>query len=277
MRMEIPASQCLKSHPIRLRRAMLGLMMITLLVVGHAVGQPGEMAQATEVIGDDERDMFVGSGSLLLPPGISETGRNTAATCPGCRWRAVQTCDPSTPTACRGAARLCPHDALWLKIYLARPGEDWQVVGSDCFTAGGPVTRERAELELRQRVEESVPALRPTIRPPGGILVHLPVHVDSGQPPGSHHWEWEIVGLSIQTEAMPAWWWRSGATDLGPTSSPSTSFVYRMSGAESIEIATTWAARYWVSGIGPLSVAGQVRQASSIDITVGEGRAVLVR
>jgi hypothetical protein len=260
-----------------LRRALAAVLALFLVVGGQVAMEQGRFAAATEVIGDDERDLFVGSGSLLLPPGISYTGRSAAASCPGCRWRAVQTCDPTTPTACRGVARLCPHDALWLKIYMAWPGGDWQTIGSDCFTSAGPVSRERAEHEFRQRVVESVPELRPTMRPPEGILVHLPVHVDSGQQAGPHRWNWQIVGLTIQVEAVPTWWWRSGAIDLGPKSVPQASFVYRSSGRWLLEVATTWAARYWVDGLGPLIVKDQVHQGSTIDVSVGEGRAVLVR
>lgn len=265
------------SVPRRFSRALAAVLVLFLVVTGQAAMEQGKFAAATEVIGDDERDLFIGSGSLLLPPGISNAGRSTAASCPGCRWRAVQTCDPTTPTACRGAARLCPHDGLWLKIYMARPGGDWQIIGSDCFTSSGPVSREFAERELHQRVAESVPGLRPSMRPPGGVLVHLPVHVDSGQQAGAHRWNWQIVGLAIQVEATPTWWWRSGAIDLGPTTDPQTSFVYRSSGKLSVEVATTWAARYWVEGLGPLFVKEPVHQGSIIDISVGEARAVLVR
>jgi hypothetical protein len=278
MRKPMASIQILKpSRPYLSKRALATVLIGFLLVLGQAVMDQGKFAAATEVVGDDERDLFIGSGSLLLPPGISNAGRSTAASCPGCRWRAVQTCDPTTPTACRGAARLCPHDGLWLKIYMAPPGADWQIIGSDCFTSGGPISREYAERELHQRVAEAVPALRPTMRPPGGILVHLPVLVDSGQQAGARRWNWQILGLAIQVEATPTWWWRSGVIDLGPTADPKASFVYRSSGTSSVEVATTWAARYWVDGLGPLIVKDPVRQGSTIEVSVGEARAVLVR
>lgn len=252
------------------------LALVTVTICATVIIQ-SSTARGTDVVGDDEQDRFVGTGSLLLPPGISESGRNSAAQCPGCRWRAVQTCDPSTPTACRGAARLCPNDALWLKIYLAQPGQDWQVIGSDCFGPGGPVSRVTAEVRISETLAESVPRLRPTVRPPGGILPHLPVHVESGQSALPRQWNWQIVGLNVMVEATPSWWWRTGVSQVGPVRDPGMSFVYRDAGMRSIDVSTTWTARYWVHGIGPLAVTGQVRQYESVTFTVGEARAVLVR
>lgn len=254
-----------------------GLVSALFMVCAVLVVLTPSVAHGTDVIGDDEYDRFVGSGSLLLPPGIAESGRSSAAQCPGCRWRAVQTCDPTTPTACRGAARLCPHDSLWLKIYLARPGQDWQVIGSDCFSAGGPVTRELAEVRLNETLAEAVPTLHLSVRPPGGILPHLPVFAQTGQSVRSHQWDWNIVGLDLRVEATATWWWRTETVDLGPTRQPTMSFIYRHAGDCSINVATTWSARYWVHGVGPLTVTGQVRQAGSVDFVVGEARAVLVR
>ena len=58
------------------------------------------------IIGDDDQDAFVGTGSLLLPPQIATDFREVAATCPGCTWRSVIQCEMTSAGACPGLARL---------------------------------------------------------------------------------------------------------------------------------------------------------------------------
>ena len=262
---------------------------VALVLVGAALpisaGTSGVARAQTEVIGDDERDLFVGTGSLLLPVDFTRPGRDAASDCPGCSWKATLLCDPVSPTACRGKARLCPDDRLWLRISLARPGLPWESVGSGCFDPGGPVSRDTVEYLLADLVARSVPALRPAMRPRAGALPHLPVAFTAGQSGDAQGWEWMIAGLTVRVVATPTWRWRFEPG--GPTishrspgeddrSSP-VHHSYSTSGARVVEVASVWSAQYWVGDLGPLPVADPVVQTAGLDVSVGEARAVLVR
>lgn len=241
--------------------------------------------QARDVIGDDERDVFVGSGSLILPDGMARPGRQSAADCPGCRWIATLMCDPVSPTACRGQARLCPNDHFWLKISLLQPGGSWQVLGSQCFSPGGPARRDDVENKIAEQMERAVPPLRPSHRPPAGILPHLPVIFDSGQPAGPMTWSWSILGLPVSVRARPAWAWQfdtlapvSTTTQPGgPRVGDGVHHVYRHQGTRQVTVRSTWSATYTVGDLGPLTVSQPVNQIEQILLTVGEARAALSR
>jgi hypothetical protein len=254
------------------------------LFAGTVVSSPSASPAFADVVGDDERDVFVGSGSLILPGSMPRPGREGAANCPGCEWKATLACDPSSPTACRGAARLCPDHHFWLRISLRRPGGAWQGVGSDCFGPGGPVSRDSVEYSLRELLVEAVPALAPRHYPGRGLLPHLPVAFGSGQPGGSRQWTWTIVGLPVTVTANPRWtWsWSSGRTLVttqpgSPGAQAAVTEVFVRSGSHSATVNTTWTATYDVDGLGPLTVTQPVVQSASLPVTVGQARAVLTR
>ena len=241
--------------------------------------------QAQDVIGDDDRDVFVGTGSLILPEGMSRPGRQSAANCPGCEWKATLACDPVSPTACRGQARLCPHDHYWLKISMMQPGGTWQVLGSHCFGPGGPARRDAFEAVLNQQVERAVPPLRPRHRPPTGVLPHLPVVFDSGHPREPLTWTWSILGVPVSVRAQPTWAWQFDTgtpvtmvdSPGGPAIDDGVHHTYRMSGLHQVTVRSTWSATYSVGDLGPLSVRQPVHQAAEFPLLVGEARAVLSR
>lgn len=271
-------------------RRRTGWVLAVALVIGMGVaviawGLGATTSQARDVIGDDDRDVFVGTGSLILPEGMSRPGREAAANCPGCQWRATLACDPVSPTACRGQARLCPNDHFWLKISMMQPGGPWQVLGSQCFGPAGPTSREAFEISVSQRIEQAVPSLRPSHRPPSGALPWIPVIFDSGHPSGTMNWTWSIVGMPVTVWAQPSWAWqfhRGGSimaadTPGGPSSRDGISHTYRTRGTHEVTVRATWRARYSVGSLGPLSVDEAVNQVEQFPVQIGEARAVLRR
>lgn len=265
-----------------MRRLLTTLLAALALAFGALVAPP--VSADVTVIGDDKTDAFVGSGSLLLPSSMFANGRTEAADCPGCSWRAVVQCEMTTAGSCRGPARLCGSDATWLRIYMTRPTGEEVDLGAACFGSGGPTRREDAEQALRQVIEESVPALRPSLEPPGGILPHLPVIFTSGQPEGTQISQHTIIGLPVELSVTPVWRWEFGdGTGLSTKRSGSgwpdlsVSHVYDRAGDLQAAVRTEWSASYVVDGIGPLHVAEPVTQEATLPVPVGEGRAVLVR
>lgn len=267
----------------RTRRALFVLALIAAVgIAGVAATAVPSPAAATEVIGDDDRDMFVGSGSLILPSTVYRPGRESAAQCPGCEWKATLACDPVSPTACRGQARLCPDHHFWLRIWLRRPGTDFVDIGSGCFGPGGPASRERVESTVADLTLRGVPPLQPAFQPAAGVLTHLPVAFSSGQPNGPLGWRWMIAGLPVDVTATPSWRWAAadgGGFSTAPAAAPSADVArsFPRAGIHTVTVATTWRATYVVDGLGPLAVSQPITQAASLDVPVGQARAVLIR
>ena len=270
------------------RRAVRAVTMALVIGMGVAIivwGLGAATSQARDVIGDDDRDVFVGTGSLILPEGMSRPGREAAADCPGCQWKATKTCDPVSPTACRGQARLCPNDHFWLKISMMQPGGSWQVLGSECFGPGGPTSREEFEISVSQRMEQALPSLLPSHRPPSGVLPRIPVIFDSGHPGHTMTWTWSILGMPVTVWAAPSWAWqfdRGGPivavdTPGGSSTRDGVSHAYRTRGSHEVTVRATWRARYSLGSLGPLPVDEAINQVEQFTVQVGEARALLRR
>lgn len=259
-------------------------LLVLLLSLLAALAVPGMSSADVTVIGDDRQDAFIGSGSLLLPGSMYQQGRSEASDCPGCSWRAVLECEMTTAGSCRGPARLCGPDGAWLRIYLRRASGEEIDLGAACFGPSGPVTRESAEADLREIIRQGIPPMSPRMQPRTGALPHLPVIFDSGQPDGSQTSHHRIVDLSVDLTATPRWLWDFGdGSRMGTTKAGSrwpdlaVSHVYDRAGTPHVQVRTVWQAVYWVEGLGPLEVEEPVTQEATLPVSVGEGRAVLVR
>lgn len=256
-----------------------------LLVLPIGVPQLGtDRAHASvEVIGDDEQDAFVGSGSLLLPPQIATDWRRSAASCPGCRWRSVIQCVMTTAGSCRGPARLCGVDGFWLRIFLTGPDGVERNLGAACFGPSGPVRREVAEALLADEVRALVPPLRTWRQPEGQVLPHLPVVFGVTQSESAIERSFEIIGLPIELIASPRWIWDFGGSTLHTVSAgrpwPDQTIdrTFRRSGEMPVAVKAVWSATYTVAGVGPLEVVEPVTQDADVTVPVGQARAVLVR
>ncbi len=248
----------------------------------HPVGAQPARADVT-IIGDDDQDAFVGSGSLLLPPQIATDYRWAAANCPGCVWRSVIQCEMTTAGSCRGPARLCGPDGYWLRVFLTRPGGAEINLGAACFGSGGPVSRVTAEALLRDRVVTLVPPLRAWRQPEGRALPHIPVVFGVDQAEQDLTASFDLIGLPVDLTARVRWVWDFGNSSLSTTSAgrpwprETISHAYRRSGSAQAVVTAVWEATYEIAGVGPLPVAEPVTQRADLTLTVGQGRAVLVR
>lgn len=243
-----------------------------------------ETAADLDVIGDDEIDAFVGTGSLILPGRIGSPARQAAASCPGCSWRAVLTCDRTTATACRGAARTCAYDSQWLTIYVTAPGGVEQWLGSACFGPGGPASRASVEQAVTQELSRRVPPLSPAMSPSAGALVYLPVRFTCGQSDAELTWDWTLAGMAVSVASDPRWQWRfEPGVDLVTPQAGSLNagggveHAFVQAGRYEVQVSSVWQGRYWADGLGPLTVQTPLRQVAQISLDVGQARAVLVR
>ena len=243
---------------------------------------------AVDVRGDDARDRFTGTGGIVLPPGAQRGVRLTAATCADCRWRMTDPCAfstaPQADTGCRTVPAACAEDGSLLRAFISRDGgASWEYLGLHCIPESGPVTTATIGPVLQGEFERGVPAGTISMQPPAGVLPHLPVIFDSGQPqslPASEHL---IAGVRVRLVPQATWTWDFGdgatlTTVRAGSRYPDTSVshVYRASGAHLVRLRTVWRAEYSVEGVGPIPVPEPVVQEASMIVRVGQGRAVLV-
>lgn len=257
------------------------LVLVTALLTTALVTSGPASARAADVHGDDARDVYVGTGGLLLPGTVDDGARRRVAGCGGCRWRLTTVCtrpDPELGQAfderrgCDAVVHGCPQRQRVLRAWFRPAGGIWQEVAVVCV--GEPVTVAHVGEEVADRVEEGMPALRPAFRPTQGVVTQLPVAFSTGQPAGPRRWSMQVVGRVVDVTAVPSWWWSFG--DGAASSGAAVAHAYRRPGTMRVEVRTRWTATFVVDGLGPFDVPETVTQATTFDLRIGEGRAVLV-
>ena len=249
----------------------------------HAVSLRTAVSIPSDVVGDDERDRYVGTGSVFLPGDVPDDSRQIASDCPGCDWKATIVCEMVSASSCRGDARLCQGESEYLRFWVKRPGEDWRMMGMGCVGPGGPPTRTAVDTQATERFIAALPPLAPRAQPPLGAVVTLPVGLRSGQRPPVDR-AWEVAEMRVVLHVSPLWEWRFGDGTGLRTTQPgdrwprlTVSHAYARPGSYRVRVVTTWTATYTVDGLGPFPVAQAVHQGKGLRLRVGEARAVLVR
>lgn len=260
------------------------IFLTTLLLISLACAP----ASGVEVRGDDAADRFTGTGAIVLPAGSDRDQRQTAATCAGCRWRMVDPCayatDPGAEAACRTVEAECLDGGVMLRAFISRDGgATWEYLGMHCIPESGPVTVATVGVEVQEAFVREVPAGSIRTQPASGVLPHLPVIFDSGQPerlPVSEH---IVAGVQVRLAPRATWDWDFGdgatlTTSRAGSRYPDTavSHAYRGAGPHLVRLRTVWRAEYTVDGLGPIPVLEPVVQEARTVVRVGEGRAVLV-
>lgn len=271
------------------RLALAAVLAIGLLLAGGAIPTTpatATMVPAADVVGDDQRDVYSGSGGLLLPGSIDDATRRQVASCPGCRWRLTTVCvDPGLgaqfdqQSGCGSVVRGCPQGRRILRAWFRPEGQPWRDLDVVCVDA--PVTVRQVDRRVADRVEQGIPPLEPSLQPALGVVSQLPVRFRSGQVAGPRHWTMSILGRPVEVTAVPRWSWsfgdgRDGEAGTWSTSASSTEHVYRGSGVMTVEVRTRWTATFVVDGLGPFPVDEDLTQSVSMVVPVGQGRAVLV-
>ncbi len=260
-----------------MRRLLVPAATAILLVAG-VLGTAGSV-RAADVHGDDARDVYVGTGGLILPESVDTDARRRVAGCPGCSWRLTSVCvDPGLGASfdgrggCSGVVHGCPQDRQLLRAWFRPPGQSWRPVDVVCL--GEPVTVDRLGREVVTELEEGLPPLRPTVLPARSAVTQLPVVFASGQRAGPRTWTMTLSGRTVQVTALPDWTWTFG--DGSTSTGPRALHVYGRAGSHPVSIVARWSATYVVDGLGPFDVPELVVQSDRVDVAVGEGRAVLV-
>ena len=244
---------------------------------------------AADVHGDDENDVYVGTGGLLLPSSVGSSTRAEVATCGGCTWRLTSPCiEPALgnpfdgQSACMSVVRGCPAGQRLLRAWFRPADQAWRESGLVCLGEGGPVTVEQIGRRARDRFVQGVPEPVVRFQPPAGMVTQLPVVFDSGQPAGTLTRSYRLMGEEVGLTATARWQWDFGDGSSLDTSDPGGPYphqgvahAYRTAGYRTVVLRTIWSAWYTVDGLGPFPVTEEIGQVSRLRIDVGEGRALL--
>jgi hypothetical protein len=283
--------------------ALLSLVLTTALSAVPAQAVPARplTAQAVQGAGavppsgvvvspDPARDLYVGTGGLVVPASRwrgSASGRSDAASCLDCHWRVSVLCTKAESAAgtCRGIDVGCPVGTVPVRIWLLRPGRDWEVVGRACQGATPPVTTTDLGSHVRDRAETVLPPLRAGVQPTGGALVRLPALFRSGQPAqGISGADLSVLGLDVRLTARVRWHWTYGDGAEAWTSSPggvwpvtTVNHAYHRAGTVRASVQAVWRGEFTVEGLGPFAVPGPALvQDASVVVVVRPAHAHLV-
>jgi hypothetical protein len=274
--------------------SLLALVVVALpstVALAPATAQRAVPPTAVVVSPDPEHDLYVGTGGLVVPGARwrgAEDGRSEAASCPECRWRISLLCTKAEFAAgnCRGIDIGCPIGTVPVRVWLLRPGQDWDVVGRACQGDEPPVTVTDVGSRVRDRAEAALPPLRAAVQPASGALVRLPALFRTGQPAqGIEGADLSVLGLEVRLTSRVRWHWDYGDGDGAWTSSPggtypdtSVNHAYLVAGTLSATVVAVWRAEFTVEGLGPFAVPGPaLTQRGSVDVLVRPAHAHLVR
>jgi hypothetical protein len=272
--------------------AVARLLLAPLLVAALVLVLPPPLARAATtppVTGNDESDIYVGTGGLLIPskdwrgdPG----GRQEAASCEGCDWRITAFCTLAVfdSGGCPASRIGCPVGEIRVRVWQRMPGEPWRFVGAACQGAP-PRTRSEVGAAVRARSVAALPVLRAAVQPRGPALTGLPAVFRTGQPAlGIRGADLSLLGFDIVLDSRVRWHWDYGdGTDVW-SSQPgglwpdlSVAHSYRSAGDVSVTVTAVWRGQYVVDGLGPFPVPGApLTQQATLPMAVRSAHAVLV-
>lgn len=239
------------------------------------------------VVGDDERDSIVGSGGLILPGTVDEGTRREVASCPGCRWKVTSPCIDSAlgnsfdgQSHCRSVTRGCQVGSLRRTWFRPESGA-WRDLGLMCVT-DRPVTVADVGTRVMDRVEQRLPEASVSSLPATGVVTGLPTVFATGQSAGPREFDWTILGQAVRVTARPEWTWRFPDGTTLRTSHPGSlspdgpvSHVFRRQGLMRVVCSVEWTGEYEIAGVGRFEWSDPVRQSTDVEVSVGEGRALL--
>jgi hypothetical protein len=274
--------------------AALAVLLASSLGLGlaPAAGAPQAPVRPAAVVvsPDPQRDLYVGTGGLIVPASRwrgAASGRAEAAQCPECQWRVSVLCTKAefAQGQCAAIHVGCPVGTTPVRIWLLRPGRDWDVVGEACQGDSPPVTVADVGRAVRDRAEAALPPLQAAVEPADGALVTVPAVFRTGQPAaGIRAADLSVLGLDVRLDARPRWLWAYGDGSRAWTSAPggrwpdvSVSHVYRRATTTTAEVVAVWRGQYVVEGLGPFAVPGApLQQRQSVQVVVRDARARLV-
>lgn len=261
----------------------VGHLFLVLLILGPALSAGTASAAVPTVAVGAGGDRYTGSGGLLLPPGTDTGTRREAASCGDCNWRLSDPCSASGGP-CLALTRGCAQLAFLLRVYLSTDrGRTWSDRGLVCIPPEGPLTVAALAGEVSRAFERIVPDLNPRAQPAKGVVTQIPVNFISGHPAGLAPSDHRLLGQRVRLFPSVRWTWEFGDGGRIQALSPGQEHPegairhsYRQSGIRVVQVRAEWRGHFEIDGLGPFPVSGAILQAAVLEVSVGEGRAVLV-
>ncbi|MFN8167383.1 MAG: hypothetical protein U0S36_01220 [Candidatus Nanopelagicales bacterium] len=284
-----------RSRPVALLLAVAALLAAASAAVPPAyagsvaaAAAPSALVHA-DVVGDDENDLYRGTGGLIVPESSWRSdgpSRQDVAGCADCEWRITRLCtkDAQANGGCRRLDVGCPVGTIPVRVWLRHDGGDWVVVGRTCQGDGAPRTVTDVGTEVTRDAVRLLPPLRARVQPAGPALVHVPVIGRTGQPArGIRGADLSVLGVAVSLDARVRWrWsWDDGDPDWydvpgGRYPDTAVSHTYATAGTHRIGVTSVWRAQFTVEGLGPFDVpGGPLTQDAAVTVVVRESRAVL--
>lgn len=256
--------------------------MLRVVVIALACMLLTAPAAAADVVGDDEHDVYIGTGAVVLPSSSAASDRSTAITCADCSWKLTPGCSSAHDGPCDSVTRGCPSGQALRRIWFSRGDGDWRDLGIICIGPSGVLKLSAVQDWVAEQFIQGLPALRPAFQPSSGVLPRIPVVFRSRQGDFGTK-SYRLAGHRIRLSATPMWLWRFGDGRRLLTDHPGSRYpavavahAYASAGARNVRVRTTWSAEYTVDGLGPFPVEPDISQDAAVPILVGQGRAVLI-
>ncbi len=262
----------------RLRRHnrgwLSGACAVVFMALSVVVSLPAQAASptpvpSTGVQGDDGRDVYIGSGGLVIPARHwrgDPSGRRQVLECTDCQWRMTTACTSLQfdTGSCPASHVGCPSGLIRVRVWLKHGDGPWVLTGYACVGGSPPPSRSSIERAVRGLSIQALPALRPSFQPGSGALTGLPVVFWSGQSRfGLQQADLSVLGVQVTLTAQPRWQWSWGDGDSLATSDPggryplmTVTHTYRRNGVQIVRVLSQWRASYTVEGLGPYPVPG---------------------
>ena len=254
-------------------KSFIAVAIATLLLV-----LPGTSVFAADVAGDDDNDVFVGTGSqLLLDTSFtgSDPQRQRIATCVGCRWGMTQPCYGENRDFCL-ADDPCPPDHERRAVWFGQSGQPLQVQGTTCVGPSGPRTVADVSTAIDDLILTAVPPLRPSVLPLPA-LTGIPARFDSGQPRTLGARSMTLGGSRVVLDATAEWVWAWGDGTTSVTTMPTITHMWRWPTDLTVVVRATWQGWFSVDGVGPFPASGaRISQEASVEVNVHPARTVLL-
>lgn len=248
-------------------RIMVTVLALTFFIGAHDVpAANATTAVSTDVVGDDNKDAYIGTGGLLLPSSFSGSGstKRSVASCMGCVWKYTIYCASDSIDMCAHAVVTCPVGEVRYRAWFGKQRDELAVIGSVCWGSKTPGTRRDIENRLNDLVFRKVPALNIVCNPANDTLTSIPIICFTTQPttfkPSPFALAFHIVRITAQ--AKWRWIWGDGTSEWRSVAGkpyPSTQIThqYRKAGDFIVSVESVWSASYTVGGVGTFQAGGE--------------------
>lgn len=265
--------------------------------VAYADGCPDDYLTCGASSQNGTYDGVIGFPDLRHGGGSGAGGSGGGSSCQGCEWMLVPACSVNSPengadALCGAAVNSCGGDGILMWVFVRRPKETWDQIGTTCVGPDRPVvTLAQVRADAARLYRDQVKPNAATISPQpanGPWVVNLASYfMATGAEPLSATFGPAGTRMTIDATPTYVWDWGDGSEPYettstgGPHPTGDVTHVYRHHGARTVTLTTRWSATFTVvtalGTFGPFDVPGApIAPTTTTRIRVQEARAETV-